>query len=42
MAPAFLVVALIHLLLFLIIIHFRGPWIEKPLVHFLANLLLSK
>ena len=42
MAPAFLVVALIHLLLFLIIIHIRGPWIEKPLVHFLANLLLSK
>ena len=39
---AFAVVAVIHLLLFLIITHFRKPWIEKPLVHFLATLLLSK
>ena len=41
-AAAFAVVAVIHLLLFLIITHFRKPWIEKPLVHFLATLLLSK
>ncbi|MBR1503426.1 MAG: phage holin family protein [Prevotella sp.] len=41
-ALAFVVVAVIHLLFFLIIIHFRKSWIEKPLVHFLATLLLSK
>lgn len=41
-ALAFLVVAIIHLLLFLIIARFRKTWIERPLVHFLAELLLSK
>ena len=41
-AAAFAVVAVIHLLFFLIIVHFRKPWIEKPLVHFLTTLLLSK
>ena len=39
---AFAVVAVIHLLFFMIIVHFRKPWIEKPLVHFLTTLLLSK
>lgn len=41
-ALAFFIVALIHLLLFFVVMHFRGPWIQKPLVHFLASLLLSK
>ncbi len=41
-ATAFAIVAVIHLLLFLVISYFRKPWIEKPLVHFLATLLLSK
>jgi len=42
LASAFFIVAAIHLLLFLIIVYFRTPWIEKPLVRFLAGLLLSK
>ena len=41
-ALAFMIVGVTHLLLFLAIIYFRKPWIEKPLVHFLAELLLSK
>ncbi len=41
MAWAFLVVGLVHLLLFILFIIFRKPWIEKPLVRFLADLLLS-
>jgi hypothetical protein len=32
----------IHLLIFIVFIIFRKRWIEKPLVHFLAGLLLSK
>ncbi|MCR4582902.1 MAG: phage holin family protein [Prevotella sp.] len=39
---AFLLVGLIHLLIFILIVIFRKPWIEKPLVSFLATLLLSK
>lgn len=42
MTWAFLIVAAIHLLIFILFIIFRKPWIEKPLVHFLAGLLLSK
>jgi len=42
MAPAFFSVAGVHLLIFFLFIIFRKPWIEKPLVHFLAGLLLSK
>ncbi len=41
-AFAFLVVGGIHLLLFIIIFLCRKKWIERPLVHFLANLLLSE
>jgi len=39
---AFFIVAILHLLLFILLLAFRKSWIEKPLVHFLANLLLSK
>ena len=42
MTTAFLIVGAIHLLIFILFIIFRKPWIEKPLVHFLAGLLLSK
>lgn len=41
-ALAFLIVAILHLLIFITFIIYRKPWIEKPLVHFLAGLLLSK
>ena len=42
MALAFLIVALLHLLIFGLFFIYRKPWIEKPLVHFLATLLLGK
>lgn len=42
MALSFLIMAGIHLLLLLLFIAFRKPWIEKPLVKFLAEILLSK
>ena len=42
MAPAFVIVGFFHLILFLVFFLFRKPWIEKPLVIFLANLLMSK
>jgi len=42
MTKAFLIVGTIHLLIFILFVIFRKPWIEKPLVHFLAGLLLSK
>ena len=42
MTWAFLIVGAIQLLIFILFIIFRKPWIEKPLVHFLASLLLSK
>ena len=41
-ALAFLIVSLLYLLLFILFIIFRKPWIEKPLVRFLSGLLLSK
>ena len=41
-ALAFLIIGLFHLLLFIIFFSMRKKWIEKPLVHFLASLLLSK
>ena len=40
-ALAFLVVGGIHLLLIIIVFIYRKKWIEKPLVRFLANLLLE-
>ena len=39
---AFLIVGVVHLLILILFIIFRKPWIEKPLVHVLAGLLLSK
>ena len=42
MTKAFLIVGAFHLLLFFLLIVFHKTWIEKPLVRFLANLLLSK
>ena len=41
MAPAFLSVGGVHLLLLIVFYMFRKPWIEKPLVHFLAGLLIG-
>ena len=42
MSAAFFIVAALHLLIFILFIIFRKTWIQKPLVHFLAALLLSK
>jgi hypothetical protein len=42
MAPAFCVVGGFHLLLLVLFYLFHEKWIERPLVHFLADLLLSK
>ena len=42
MALAFLIVSAFHLLIFILFIACRKSWIEKPLVHFLASILLSK
>jgi hypothetical protein len=42
MAPAFVVVALFHLLLLFLFYVYQEKWIQRPLVRFLANLLLSK
>ena len=42
MGWSFILVTAIHLLVFFMIIHFRKSWIEKPIVHFLSELLLSK
>lgn len=39
---AFAIVAGIYLLLLLLFVIFRKSWIERPLVKFLASLLLSK
>ena len=39
---SFILVAAIHLLAFFMVIHYRKNWIEKPIVRFLADLLLSK
>ena len=40
-ATAFLIVGAFHLLIFILFFMFRKPWIEKPLVRFLAGLFLS-
>ena len=42
MAPAFIIVGLVHITIFILFFIFRKPWIEKPLVRFLARLLMSK
>ncbi len=38
---AFLLVAGIYIILFLLFLAFRKDWVEKPLVRFLANLLME-
>jgi len=35
-------VAVLHLLIFILFIIYRKSWIEKPLVRFLAGVLLGK
>ncbi|MBR1688132.1 MAG: phage holin family protein [Prevotella sp.] len=42
MTMGFLVVGGIHLLVLVLFLIFRHSWIERPLVRFLANLLMSK
>ena len=42
MGWSFVLVTAIHLLFFYLAVHFRKSWIEKPIVHFLADLMLSK
>jgi len=39
---AFAIVAGLFLVLFLVVFAFRRPWIEKPLVKFMVNILLNK
>ena len=41
MGWSFVLVTAIHLLFFYLVVHFRKSWIEKPIVHFLADLMLS-
>lgn len=38
---AFVIIAAVYVIVLLFFLIFRKQWIEKPLVHFLANLLLS-
>ena len=42
MAPAFCIVGGVHLLLLLLFFVYHEKWIERPLVRFLADLLLNK
>lgn len=42
LAPAFCIVAVAYLLILVLFILFRHQWIEKPLVKFLASLLMQK
>ena len=42
MGWSFIIVTALHLLGFYLVIHYRKSWIEKPIVHFLAEVLLSK
>ena len=42
LAPAFCIVAGAYLLILVLFILFRHQWIEKPLVKFLASLLMQK
>ena len=39
---AFAIIAAVYLVILLLFIVFRKRWIERPLVKFLASLLLSK
>lgn len=40
-ATAFLIIGGVHILIFIVFFIYRKPWIEKPLVRFLAGLLLK-
>ncbi len=42
MVVAFLITALLHIILLFLFIIFRTKWIERPLVRFLADMLMSK
>lgn len=42
MAPAFFLMGVIHFVVLLFFIAFRKPLIQRPLVRFLAHLLMSK
>lgn len=42
LVAAFAIVAGIFLALVLVVFAFRRPWIERPLVRFMVNILLSK
>ena len=42
MVWAFIILSLMHLALLIVLYKFRRKWIERPLVQFLANLLMSK
>ncbi len=42
MAPAFCIISAFHLLLLLLFFLYHEKWIERPLVRFLANLLIGK
>ena len=42
MGWSFLIVTVFHLMMFFVIISKRKAWIEKPLVHFLAEVFLGK
>ncbi len=42
MSAAFLIVTAVYLLLFVLAIIFRKRWIERPLVRFLAGVLMDK
>ena len=42
MAWAFVIVGGLHLLILILFFVFHEKWIERPLVHFLASLLMSK
>lgn len=41
MATAFLIISALHLFIFILFFIKRKSWIEKPLVHFLASILLG-
>ncbi|MCR5130388.1 MAG: phage holin family protein [Prevotella sp.] len=41
-AAAFVIVAAVYLFIFLLLLAFRKQWIERPVVKFLASLLIDK
>ena len=41
LTAAFIIVAAIHAFVLLLVLAFRRPWIERPLVRFLARLLMK-